>query len=112
MRGADSFSQAHFKRTLGDAHQHDVHHDDAADHECDERNRNHDLRDAAGELVDLIVDLFDVHETKIIFVVSIEPMFDPHRHASIFDGRLQSFSACDSCHESADRFARRSADEW
>ena len=62
--------------------------------------------------VDLIVEFLHVHQTKIIFFVSIQPMFDPHRHASIFDRRLQSFSSCDSCHESADCFARRPADEW
>ena len=45
-RRADRFSQSNFKCSFGDAHQHDVHHHDAADNQRDQRDRNNDHGDA------------------------------------------------------------------
>src|SRR5215213_5061107 len=83
--GADCFSEPHFEGAFRHADQHDVHYHDAAHDEGNESNRNDDFRDRTGELVDLIVQLFNVHETKIVFFVSVKAMLDSHGHACVFD---------------------------
>src|ERR1043166_6646106 len=87
---ADGFPQSDFKRSLSDTHQHDVHHHDAADYQRNESDRNDNLRNRARELVVLVVQLLDVHQTEIIFFVSVETMLDSHRHARIFDCRVNT----------------------
>src|SRR6185312_3688022 len=85
FRSADGFSQSDFKRSFGDADEHDVHHHDAADYERDQRDGNDNSRDSASELVDLIVDLLDVNEAEIVFFIAVETMLDAHRYARVFD---------------------------
>src|SRR5205085_5131094 len=56
----------------------------------DQRDRHHYFRDAAGELVDLIVQLFNVDEAEVVFLIAVQSVLDAHRDACILDGRLKT----------------------
>ena len=88
----DSFAQANLKGSLGHAHQHDVHHHDAANQERNQRNRHHHRRDRSGKLIDLIVQRLDVHQPEVVLFISFQPMLVAHRHAGVFDHRLEVFA--------------------
>src|SRR5215213_1648855 len=90
-RGTHRFSESDFECSLSHAYQHDVHHYNPADNERDQSDRDHDLRDGACELVDLIVQFLNVHETEVILFLSVETMLESHRHACILNRSMEIF---------------------
>ena len=91
--GAHGFAQTDFKRSFGDAYQHDVHNDDAADNQGDQGDGNHHRGDTARELIDLIVQRFHVDEAEVVFFISFQAVLVAHRHARVFDHRLKVFAS-------------------
>ncbi len=49
-------------------------------------------RDAAGELVDLVIQFLDIHQAEIVFFVAVQLVLDAHRHTRIFNRLLKGFA--------------------
>src|SRR5688572_14124242 len=88
---ADRLTQADLKRPLGDRNQHDVHDDDAADHQRQERNGGNDESDSSGEAIDLAVERVGVHNTEVVIVLAFQLVTIPHGDTGFFDGDFQRF---------------------
>ena len=65
--------------------------------------------DAAGKLIDLIVELFDIHDAKVVFFIPFKPVLDSQRHARIFNRRLKVSRSSALAVNLQDRCVRRSA---
>src|SRR6185369_15535859 len=60
--------------------------------QSDQRDGNHNLGDGARELVNLIIQLFDVHQPEVVLFIAIQAVLDAHLHPRIFDGRMKLFA--------------------
>ena len=80
---AHSLAQADLEGALGHTDEHDIHHHDPADDQRDERDWYHYRGNAAGELIDLVVERLHIHQAKIVLVVSFQPVLVAHADARI-----------------------------
>ena len=69
-RAPDRHAHADLARALGDRHQHDVHHADAADHQRDHGDGGDQQRQRCGGALDGLADLVGVVEVEILAAVA------------------------------------------
>src|SRR6185369_11507262 len=73
--------------------EHYVHYNNAANEKRNGSNRNNYFGNASGKFIHLLVQILNIHYPKIVFIITVEPVLDPHCDSRIFDSRLQAFSS-------------------
>src|SRR5437763_237236 len=86
---AQGFAQADFKRALGDADKHDVHHDDAADQQRNKGDRRHHAGYRAGKLIHRVINLLHINHRKIVELIAPQLMLVAQFDAGFIGGFLE-----------------------
>ena len=89
---AQRLAQADLERPLGDAHQHDIHHDDAANDQRDHGDRRNHRRYRAGKLIYGVVDRLDIHHAEVVELIAHQLVLVAQLDARFFDGFLELFA--------------------
>src|SRR5713226_9018623 len=87
---AHCLAQPNLEGPLSHADQHYVHYDDSAHDQRNERDRYDRYSNGSGELIDLIVYLFDIDNPEVVILITLQLMPVSHRHTCLFDGRSES----------------------
>ncbi len=90
MARAQRLAHADFARALGDAHQHDVHDDDAAHHQRNARHRHHDRRHHAEQLIDEAADGVGRKRVEVIVLARVRMKSRAQRDARQIERILQA----------------------
>jgi hypothetical protein len=91
---------------LADHHQHDVHDDDAADHQRQRDNADQNGEDAAGRgLVDAEEGVGG-EQAEVVGILGAQPAVDAERHRGVVDRRIEEFGRARLDHELQAEIAR------
>ena len=87
-RRAERLAQTDFARALADHHQHDVHDDDAADHERQRDDADEDREEAGRRRAVDAEQRVGREHAEVVRLLRPQPPLDPHRHRRIVHRRL------------------------
>jgi hypothetical protein len=102
---AERLAQADFPRPFGHRHQHDVHDDDAADHQREADDADENREDALRNLIVEIEKRVRRRDAEIVRVARPQPPLNPHRDFSVIHGGPGHRGVC-RCHREVERLAR------